>query len=178
MPVKSLNSESIPSIKGRAWCFGDNVSTDDIIAGEHLTTLNLEDIAQQAFKTIRPEFAKQVQPNDIIVGGHAFGIGSSRESAPGILHVLGVGAVIAASFARLFFRNAFNLGLPAVEIPAFANTLDLVQEGDQLTLHLARGKLYNHRSRKTIETTRIPSFLLSYLKAGGAIPLLKEKLVQ
>ncbi|MFX1474303.1 MAG: 3-isopropylmalate dehydratase [Promethearchaeota archaeon] len=172
----SSDLPQVPPIEGRAWRFGDNISTDDIISAAHLTSLNLDEIAPYAFETIRPDFAKGVQPNDFVVGGHAFGIGSSRESAPGVLRALGVGAVLAASFARIFFRNAFNLGFPAIEVPALASDPSIIQEGDTLTLKLEQGLLLNHRTQHTFQTTKIPSILLDYLRVGGAIPLLRQKL--
>jgi 3-isopropylmalate dehydratase small subunit len=175
-PPLSTGSSGTPVIEGRAWCFGDNISTDDIISGAHLTCPTLDEITPFTFEAVRPDFAKSVQPNDFVVGGHAFGIGSSRESAPGVLRALGVGAVLAASFARIFFRNAFNLGLPAIEVPALSTNPDLIQEGDTLSLHIHEGLLQNHRTEATIHTTKVPAFLIKYLQAGGAIPLLKQKL--
>jgi 3-isopropylmalate/(R)-2-methylmalate dehydratase small subunit len=163
-------------IKGRAWRFDDNISTDDIISGVHLAKLTIEEITPYTFETLRPEFAQKVQPNDLIVGGRNFGVGSSREEAPAILQELKIGAVIAASFARIFFRNAFNIGLPAIEVPALAHQPDLIRDGDSLHLRLQQGILHNHRTNQTLEITRIPSFLLKYLQAGGAIQLLKQKL--
>ncbi len=173
---KASETPRIPPVKGRAWRFGDNISTDDIISGAHLTSPNLDEIAPFTFETIRSDFAKGVQPNDFIVGGHSFGIGSSRESAPGVLRVLGIGAVLAASFARIFFRNAFNLGLPAIEVPALSSDPNVIQEADELTLQLEEGLLHNHRTKQTIQITKIPPFLIDYLLVGGAIPLLKQKL--
>lgn len=173
---RSTDAPDIPDIEGRVWRFGDNISTDDIISGAHLTYPNLEEIAPFTFETIRPDFAKRVQPNDFVVGGQTFGIGSSRESAPGVLRALGVGAVIAASFARIFFRNAFNIGLPAIEVPALSSKHNLIQEGDRLTLQLKEGVIYNHRTKQTIHNTKVPPFLIKYIQAGGAIPLLKQDL--
>jgi 3-isopropylmalate/(R)-2-methylmalate dehydratase small subunit len=162
-------------IKGYAWRFGDDVSTDDIISGVYLQ-LSIPEMAPYTFAGVRPEFAKQVKPNDIVVGGRNFGIGSSREEAPAALRVLNVGAVIAASFARIFFRNAFNLGLPAIEMLALASNPDLIRQGDQLELSLDRGSVLNHRTGRTLETAHVPDFLLEYIKAGGAIPLLKRRI--
>jgi 3-isopropylmalate dehydratase small subunit len=168
-------TKPIPPIRGYAWRFGDDVSTDDIISGVHLH-LNIPEMAPYTFAALRPDFAKQVKPNDIVVGGRNFGIGSSREEAPATLRVLNVGAVIAASFARIFFRNAFNLGLPAVEMPTLASNPDLIRQGDQLELQLNRGTVLNQRTGKILETTHVPDFLLEYVQAGGAIPLLKQRI--
>jgi 3-isopropylmalate dehydratase small subunit len=163
-------------ITGKVWRFGANISTDDIISGVHLSRLDVSDLAQFAFQNLRPEFAQQVQPNDIIVAERHFGIGSSREEAPAILQALGVGVIVAASFARIFYRNMFNLGLPAVEFPAIADSPELIQDGDSVTVNLMEGTLKNHRTRQTHPVTRIPDFLMQYIKAGGALPLLKQKL--
>jgi 3-isopropylmalate dehydratase small subunit len=175
-PQTPSDSSPLPPVKGRAWRFGDNISTDDIISATHLTCPNLDEIAPFAFEVIRADFAKNVQPNDFVVGGDAFGIGSSRESALGVLRALGVGAVLAASFARIFFRNAFNLGLPAIEVPTLARDPAIIQEGDKLTLKLEKGLLVNHRTEQTVKIAKIPPLLLDYLRVGGAIPLLRQKL--
>jgi 3-isopropylmalate/(R)-2-methylmalate dehydratase small subunit len=163
-------------IKGKVWRFGSNISTDDIIAGTHLSRISIAELTPYAFEHLRPEFAKNVQPGDIIVADKHFGIGSSREEAPAILHHLGIRAVVATSFARIFFRNAFNLGLPAIELPELAKNPEEIQEGDLIELDFSDGTLLNHRTQKSLKTTKIPSFLLDYLDAGGAIPLLKKKL--
>ncbi len=101
--------------KGRAWRFGDNVDTDQIIPAEYLVTMDRSELAKHAFAKVRPEFARKVQHGDIIVAGRNFGCGSSREHAPRALIGAGVSCVVAESFARIFFRNAINIGLPVVE---------------------------------------------------------------
>ena len=163
-------------IKGKVWRFGSDISTDDIIAGTHLSRISISELSAYAFEHLRPEFAKNVQPGDIIVADEHFGIGSSREEAPAILHHLGIGAIIAGSFARIFFRNAFNLGLPAIEFPQLVKSPEEIHEGDIIEVDFNDGTLLNHRTQKSFKTTKIPSFLLEYLDAGGAIPLLKKKL--
>lgn len=163
-------------ITGKVWRFGANISTDDIISGIHLSRLDLSDLSKFAFQNLRPEFAQQVQPKDIIVAEQHFGIGSSREEAPAILQTLGVSVIVAASFARIFYRNAFNLGLPAVEFPSIADSPDIIQDGDKVTANLSEGTLKNHRTGQTHPVTKIPEFLMQYIKAGGALPLLKQKL--
>lgn len=173
---KSKGSKMLPPINGNAWRFGDNISTDDIISGVHLSCPTTQEMSPFTFANVRPEFAQKVKKNDIVVGGHNFGIGSSREEAPAVLHALGVGAIIAISFARIFFRNAYNLGLPAIEMPLLASDSDLIRDGDQLKIHLDEGNLLNLRTKQTLQFTPIPSFLLDYIQAGGAIPLLKKRL--
>ena len=178
MPSKSKNhTKGFPPIEGYAWRFGDDISTDDIISGVHLALPSIDEMAPHSFENVRPEFARKVKPNDMVVGGINFGIGSSREEAPAVLRSLRAGAVIAASFARIFFRNAYNLGFPAIEVPALASDPELILDGDQLKLHMDQGSLLNHRTGETLNTTRIPPFLLNYIKAGGALPLLKQKLM-
>lgn len=176
--AKSKGLKTFPTITGYAWRFGDNISTDDIISGVHLSCPTIQEMAPFTFANVRPEFTQKVKKNDIVVGGHNFGIGSSREEAPAVLHTLGVGAIIAISFARIFFRNAYNLGLAAIEMPQLASDPDLIRDGDQLKIHLDEGTLLNLRTKQTLQFTPIPSFLLDYLQAGGAIPLLKKRLVQ
>ncbi len=168
--------KDVNSVKGRAWRFGANISTDDIISGVHLTELEIKNLAPFVFENLRPEFAQKVQPGDVIVAGENFGMGSSREGAPAILRYLRIGAIVAVSFARIFFRNAFNLGIPALEFPALAKNPDLIREGDVIEIHFKDGTLINQSTKKQYKITKIPPFLLEYLNAGGAIPLLKQKL--
>ncbi|MDO8056627.1 MAG: 3-isopropylmalate dehydratase [Candidatus Hermodarchaeota archaeon] len=163
-------------IRGKVWRFGANISTDDIISGIHLSRLDASDLTKFAFQNLRPEFARQVRRNDIIVAEKHFGIGSSREEAPAVLQALGIGVIVAASFARIFYRNAFNIGLPAIEFPAIADSPDLIEDGDIVTVNLSKGTLENHRTKQTYPVTKIPDFLMQYIKAGGALPLLKQKL--
>ena len=163
-------------ITGRVWRFGSNISTDDIISGVHLSRLDASDLTKFAFQNLRPEFARQVQHNDIIVANSHFGIGSSREEAPAILQSLGISVIVAASFARIFYRNAFNIGLPAIEFPAIADSPDLIEDEDTVTVNLSEGSLRNHRTGQTYAVTKIPDFLMRYIMAGGALPLLKQKL--
>lgn len=163
-------------ISGKAWRFGANISTDDIISGVHLGQPSIKELLPFVFEHLRPDFAKKVKPADIIVADKNFGIGSSREEAPAILHSLELGAIVAASFARIFFRNAYNIGLPAIEFPAIATDPNLIQDGDSLEIRLEEGTLLNQRTGQTHEITKVSPFLLQHLRAGGAIPLLKKKL--
>jgi len=170
MPQKKTIKE------GRVWRFGSNISTDDIISGVHLSRIFTEDLSSCAFEHLRPEFAKKVQLGDILVADNHFGIGSSREEAPIILRQLGIVAIVATSFAHIFFRNAFNLGMPAIEFPELATNPEAIREGDIIRINLIDGTLKNQRTLKTYNIVKIPSFLLEYIEAGGAIPLLKKKL--
>lgn len=176
--MSSKSQIELNPITGKAWRFGDNISTDDIISGIHLTRLAIQEMTPHTFETVRPGFASQVQPNDFVVGGLNFGIGSSREEAPSVLQALGIGAVISASFARIFFRNAYNLGIPAIEVPELATDPDLIRDGDELTLNFHKNIILNHRTKQTLEITPIPIFLLELLSAGGAISLLKKRIAR
>jgi 3-isopropylmalate/(R)-2-methylmalate dehydratase small subunit len=163
-------------ITGKVWRFSSDISTDDIISGVHLNRISTEELIPYVFEHLRPDFIKKVQPGDIIVANEHFGIGSSREEAPAILVQIGIRAVVAASFARIFFRNAFNLGIPAVEFPELGTHPEIVREGDMIEIHLEAGTLINHRTKKCYNIVKIPSFLLEYIDSGGAIPVLKQKL--
>jgi 3-isopropylmalate/(R)-2-methylmalate dehydratase small subunit len=162
-------------ITGKVWRFGSNISTDDIISGVRLGRISTTELTPYVFEHLRPDFAEGVQPGDIIVADEHFGIGSSREEAPAILHLLGIGAIVASSFARIFFRNTFNLGIPAIEFPELSKDTAAIREGDVIEIHLKGGTLLNQRTGKQYQITKIPPFLFEYLEAGGAIPLLKEK---
>ena len=122
--------------KGTIFKFHNDLDTDQIIASQYLLLPNLEEMKSHAFESLDPDFAQKVKPGDFVVGGENFGCGSSREQAPGVLKALGVKAVIAKSFARIFYRNAINIGLPAIvckDLP------DEVKTGDQMELHMLEG---------------------------------------
>ncbi len=160
-------------IKGRAWKFGDSIDTDVILPGKYLTLTEPEELAQHAMEGIDPEFSRKVQPGDIIVAGRNFGCGSSREHAPLALKHAGVGAIVAKSFARIFFRNAVNIGLPVVICP---EAYEAVEQGDQLEVDLEEGMLRNLTKGVEMKFTPLPRFLLEILSSGGLIPYLKSKL--
>ncbi len=168
--------KQISIITGKVWRFGSDISTDDIISGVHLSTIEITKLTTYAFQHLRPEFAEKVQVGDIIVSGEHFGIGSSREEAPAILKQLGIGAVVAASFARIFFRNSFNIGLPAIECSELKIDPEIIRDGDLLEIDLQESILINQGTKKSYKIAKIPPFLLAYLEAGGAIPLLKKRL--
>ncbi|MEM2109939.1 MAG: 3-isopropylmalate dehydratase small subunit [Candidatus Odinarchaeota archaeon] len=158
-------------LKGRVWKFGDNVNTDEIIAGKRLLTLNFEEIAKYAFEAIKPDFAAKVKPGDIIIAGDNFGCGSSREQAPIVIKKLGVSAVIANYFARIFFRNAINIGLPLIEAPGAHQA---IREGDILEINLTAGLIKDLNSNTEIHFKKIPQFLTEILSEGGVINYLKK----
>ena len=154
-------------IKGRAWKFGDNISTDHIIPGKYkFKTLDFKELAQHAMEGIDPEFSRKVQPGDIIVAGRNFGCGSSREQAPLVLKHAGVGAVVARSFARIFFRNSINVGLPVVICP---EAYEAVEQGELLEVNLAEGMLKNLSKGTIFNFKPLPDFLLKILLDGGLV---------
>lgn len=152
----------INPIIGRVWKFGDNIDTDVIIPGKYLRTKNMEVFAVHAMEGIDPEFAKKVEHGDIIVAGTNFGCGSSREQAPLALKYAGVACVIAKSFARIFFRNAINVGLPLMEADVEC------QDGCEARVDLLKGEV--EVSRKSIfKGNKLPDFLLEILTDGGLV---------
>ena len=159
------------NVTGRAWTFGDNIDTDVLAPGIYMK-LPVEEVAQHCLEAVDPEFAAKVQPGDIVVGGENFGMGSSREQAPQALKVLGVGAVLAKSFARIFYRNALNLGLPAL----FFREADEVSAGDRLELDLAAGQVRNLTTGANYAVEPIPPHLLEMILMGGLMPHLKARL--
>ncbi len=157
-------------LKGRAFKFGDDISTDLIIAGKyaHLRS-NLPELAKHVMEDANPDFIKQVHQGDFIVGGSNFGLGSSREHAPLVIKMAGVSAVLAKSFARIFFRNAINQGLPAL----ICNT-DKINQGDQLEVNLEEGVIINISKDEKYTFTKIPAVMLSILNDGGLIPYINK----
>ncbi len=161
-----------PANTGRLWRFGDNVDTDAMAPGIHMKA-GIEELSRHCLAVLRPEFPGGVRPGDLLVGGSNFGMGSSREQAPQALRHLGVAAVIAPSFAGLFYRNAMNLGLPVLVCADTALLVDGAQaelDLDSATLRLADG------GRVLCEP--IPEFLRVLLRAGGLVPHLKARLAR
>ena len=159
-------------LKGRAWKFGDSVSTDDIIAGRYkFKTLNMKELAKHAMENIRPVFADQVKPGDIIVAGWNFGCGSSREQAPRVLKELGISCIIAKSFARIFYRNSIIIGLPLIECP---EAVDSIDEGNEVEVILDKGVVRNLTKKLEFKAKPYPEFLLKILKEGGLIRYVKK----
>lgn len=159
------------ALTGKAWVFGDNIDTD-LLAPGHAMRKPLEELAKHLLEAVAPEFAGTVQRGDFIVAGHGFGIGSSREQAAQALLHLGVSAVLAQSFARIFYRNAFNLGLPVLVFPDAAR----VATGDRLTVEFASGRITNHTRNEMYVCEPIPEFLLELVRDGGLIPHLHKRL--
>ncbi|MFX0133572.1 MAG: 3-isopropylmalate dehydratase small subunit [Candidatus Hodarchaeota archaeon] len=160
-------------IKGKVWKFGDNIDTDIIIPGRYLTLRDPDEMASHAFEPIDSEFGKKVKKGDIILGGKNFGSGSSREEAPFVLKQLGISAIVAESFARIFFRNAINLGIPLIEIKGISKKIDA---GQEIEIDLPNGTLKNLKNQETFKYAPIPDFLMDILAAGGAIEAIKKRL--
>ena len=160
-------------IKGKAWKFGNNVDTDAIIPARYLNTTSAEELAAHCMEDTEPEFASTVQPGDIITAGKNFGCGSSREHAPIAIKASGVSCVIAHSFARIFYRNAFNMGLPILECPVGA---ERIQKGDELEIDLDSGVIVNHTRNETYRAQAIPPFMQKLIEAGGLIEYVREQI--
>jgi 3-isopropylmalate/(R)-2-methylmalate dehydratase small subunit len=158
-------------ISGHAWTFGDDIDTDVLAPGIYMK-LPADEVAKHCLEAVDPAFAPGVRAGDVVVGGANFGMGSSREQAPQALKILGVGAVLAKSFARIFYRNAVNLGLPAV----FFREADEIASGDRIEVDLAAGEVRNLTSGKTYAVDPIPPHLLEMIMAGGLMPHLKARL--
>jgi len=164
-------TKELKPVTGRAWVFGNDVNTDQIIQGQYLTLLNYADMAKHTFEIPRPVFASKVKKNDVVIAGRNFGGGSSREEAPKVLLQTGVGCVVAESFARIFYRNGFNLGLPLVIIP---NVAKLVSDGETVTVDISEGTLSVRSSGDILHGKPLPQRMLGLLKEGGAVSWYKQ----
>ena len=154
-------NKNINRISGKVWIFGDNVETDVIIPGNYLRNTEMNVFASHVMEGIDPEFTKKVKKGDIIVAGRNFGCGSSREQAPLALKHAGIACVVAESFARIFFRNAINVGLPIIEAKIECN------EGDSIEIDLGNGIVKNND--RTYPATKLPDFLREILADGGLV---------
>lgn len=159
-------------MKGKVWKFGNDIDTDLILPGRYLVLRDPEDLAEHVMEGADPEFAKKVNNGDIIVGGTNFGCGSSREHAPIAIKGVGVSVVVAESFARIFYRNAINIGLPLIEVKDISK---YVSEGDEIEINMEEGILKNLNTGKEFKIKGLPEFMLEILNEGGLIPYLKDK---
>jgi 3-isopropylmalate/(R)-2-methylmalate dehydratase small subunit len=157
-------------LAGRAWKFGDDIDTDAIIPGRFLVINDPVELAQHLFEGVRPEMTAQVREGDIVVAGENFGCGSSREHAPLALKGAGVSAVVAKSFARIFFRNAINIGLPLF----VCSEVDKIRDGDPIEIDMAGGVIRNLASDESYKTTPLPQFLREIVEAGGLVEYTKR----
>jgi len=157
-------------LKGKAFKFGDNISTDHIIPGRFAyLRSNLPELAKHVMEDADPDFAAKVSKGDFIVGGGNFGLGSSREHAPLVIKMAGVSAILAKSVARIFFRNAINLGLPVL----ICDT-DGINDGDELEVDLAGGTVYDKTSGEKLTFSRLPEVMLDILSEGGLVPYIQK----
>lgn len=157
-------------MKGRVWRFGDNVDTDQIIPAEYLVTMDSSELAKHAFAKVRPGMSEKMIQGDVIVAGRNFGCGSSREHAPRALLGAGVSCVVAESFARIFFRNAINIGLPVIEAAVEA------VEGVTIEVDLESGRIAVGSSGKEYRFKSYPPFITMLVEKGGLIPYTREML--
>lgn len=162
-------------LNGTAIQYGDNIDTDVIIPARYLNISDPKELATHCMEDIDTTFAKRVQPGDIMVGGENFGCGSSREHAPLVIKVSGISCVIAKSFARIFYRNAINIGLPILECPQAAAD---IAEGDVLQVDLEKGLITNKTKNKEYQAEPFPPFIQKIVAAGGLISAIEQKLLQ
>ncbi|MGQ9676935.1 MAG: 3-isopropylmalate dehydratase small subunit [Chloroflexota bacterium] len=158
---------------GKVWKYGDNVDTDVIIAARYLNVFDAYELAKHCMEDIDPTFASRVQAGDIIVAGANFGCGSSREHAPIAIKASGVSCVIARSFARIFYRNAINIGLPILECP---EAVEEIKAGDEVQVDLTTGEIVDRTTGKTYRAAPYPDFMIEIVQAGGLINHVRAKL--
>ncbi len=159
----------------KAWTFGENMNTDEIIPGRYNITIDPLELAKNVFCEVKPEYAVNVKPDDVIVGGQNFGCGSSREHAPIAIKGSQAKCIIAPSFARIFFRNCINIGLPILECPeAVAD----ITEGDDVDVDLATGQIFNRTNGHQYQSQALPDFVLKIADAGGIVNFLKTHDIQ
>ncbi|NWF54090.1 MAG: 3-isopropylmalate dehydratase small subunit [Syntrophaceae bacterium] len=157
--------------KGRAWKLGANVDTDAIVPARHLNTWDPQELASHLMEDVDPEFRAKIKPGDIIVAGDNFGCGSSREHAPIAIKYGGISCVVAKNFARIFYRNSFNMGLPIFESP---EAVDGTHPGDELEVDSQTGTIKNTTTGQTFQAQPIPPFMQQLIEAGGLMNYVKN----
>ena len=158
-------------LEGKVWRYGDNIDTDVIIPARYLNTFDPKELAKHCMVDIDKDFAQKVKAGDIMVGGKNFGCGSSREHAPVAIKACGVPVIIAASFARIFYRNGINVGLPLMEI---GDNVERIHAGDELSVDISSGKIRDITTGETFQAPPLPGFIQDIAKAGGLIQYVKE----
>jgi 3-isopropylmalate/(R)-2-methylmalate dehydratase small subunit len=166
------NSDQGATMRGKCWKYGEDVNTDEIIPAIHLSLTDEQDLAAHCMEGIDPEFVRKVERGDIIVAGKNFGCGSSREHAPVAIKGCGVACVVAGSFARIFFRNAINIGLPIAECPEASGD---AEAGDDLEVDFTKGVVVNHTRGKSYSFSPFSPQLQAIIDAGGLIAYTKER---
>jgi 3-isopropylmalate/(R)-2-methylmalate dehydratase small subunit len=156
-------------LQGKALKYGDDIDTDSIIAGKYTKTLNLQELADHVMEDLDPDFRKKLKPGDFVVAGKNFGCGSSREQAPIALKLAGVACVVAESFARIFYRNAINIGLPLIECK-----VDAIGDGETLRYELGSATLINVTRNDKIGIKALPALMIEILSQGGLVKYLKK----
>jgi 3-isopropylmalate/(R)-2-methylmalate dehydratase small subunit len=159
-------------LQGKTWKFGNDIDTDVIIPARYLNTSSPEELAKHCMEDANPYFAESVQQGDVIVGGKNFGCGSSREHAPISIKAVGVSCVVAKSFARIFYRNAINIGLPILEI---GDEVEDIATGDELSVNTQTGEIINLSTNKKYQAKPFPPFMQDLIAAGGLMNYVKEK---
>jgi 3-isopropylmalate/(R)-2-methylmalate dehydratase small subunit len=160
-------------VKGKVVKFGSNIDTDVILPGKWLSLIDPNELAKHAMEGIDPTFPQKAEKGIIVVGGKNFGCGSSREQAPLALKYAGVKCVLAESFARIFYRNSINIGLPVIECKGISET---VSEGDELTVDLEAGKIEDVTKKQMLQGTKLPPFIVEILLDGGLIENLRRRM--
>ncbi len=163
-------------VEGKVWLFGDNIDTDAIIPARYLVTTDPVELARHCMEDLDGNFARQVSPGDIVVAGKNFGCGSSREHAPLALKGAGVGCILAVSFARIFYRNAVNIGLPILECPA--ELPSLLSPGERLQVDLVQGRIVRLADGSEMKAPPLPPFMQEIMKHGGLIKYVQARLHQ
>lgn len=161
-------------LTGKVWKFGDNIDTDLIIAARYLNTSDPHELAKHVMEDADPKFVEKLNAGDILVAGENFGCGSSREHAPIALKAAGVAAVVAKSFARIFYRNAFNMGLPIFELAQS----DVINEGDLISIDMGRGFVEDRNSGQQYAFKPIPPFMQELLDSGGLMNFAKSEILK
>lgn len=157
---------------GKIFKFHNDLDTDQIIASQYLLLPTVEEMKEHTFESLDPEFSKKVKPGDFVVGGENFGCGSSREQAPSVLKALGVKAVVAKSFARIFYRNAINIGLPIIECPEAAKG---IEAGDEVEVDFDSGIITNKTKGAAYQGQAFPEFMQKIIKSEGLINYINNK---
>ena len=159
-------------LKGKAWKFGADIDTDAIIPARHLNTTDYKELAKHCMEDADPNFIKKMKNGDIIVADKNFGCGSSREHAPISIKAAGISCVIAKSFARIFYRNSFNMGLPIFES---ADASEKIKEGDEIEINHSTGVINNLTKKEKYQARPIPPFMQALINAGGLMNYVKRK---
>jgi 3-isopropylmalate dehydratase small subunit len=160
-------------VQGRVWKLGDNVDTDQLVPGRYLSLTDPQALASHCLEDLIPRFRELARPGDIVVAGENFGCGSSREHAPAALKALGISCVLASSFARIFFRNCINLGLPALTSP---QAIPAIQDGDEVSIDLETGEIENLTRPFRGSAPPLPPFLVEIIEAGGLTAYVRKRL--